>query len=115
MRNETDSIIQTKEQLEKLMAEEETYILYFSSRNCNVCHAILPKLLNLVEDYTIKVAQISIDELVEVTGQFLVFTVPTILIMHEGKEILRESRFIDLRAVERILNLCLSTESIDKE
>lgn len=103
--DEPDSIIHTKEQLEGLMAEEETYILYFSSKNCNVCHVILPKLLHLVENHFIKVAQINIDEVVEVTGRFLVFTVPTILIMHEGKEVLRESRFIDLQAVERILNL----------
>lgn len=60
--------------------------------------------MSIVDAHPIKVAKIYIDELVEITGQFLVFTVPTILIMHEGREILRESRFIDLQAVERTLS-----------
>ncbi len=30
----------------------------------------------------------------EVSGEFLVFTVPTILVFYDGKEIIRQSRFI---------------------
>lgn len=52
-----------------------------------------------------KVGEIIIDDLIEVSGQFLVFSVPTILIMHEGREILRESRFIDFNKISRILQL----------
>jgi len=96
--------IQSKEQLNQLMEQEKPIILYFTSQDCNVCHAVFPKLMNLIDPQSIEVANISVNEHVEITGQLLVFTVPTILIFHEGKEILRESRFIDFQKVERILN-----------
>ena len=100
-----DSLIQTYDDLIKFVADEKHVLLYFSSRDCNVCHAVFPKLMNLVNDRPIKVVKINIDEHVEIAGQFLVFTVPTILVMYDGREILRESRFIDLQKVERILIL----------
>ena len=96
--------IQSKEQLNQLMEQDKPIILYFTSQDCNVCHAVFPKLMNLIDPQSIEVANISVNEQVEIAGQLLVFTVPTILIFHEGKEILRESRFIDFQKVERILN-----------
>jgi len=99
-----ESLIQTYDHLVQLIVKEEQVILYFSSRDCNVCHAVLPKLMNLVNDYSIKVVKIDINEHVEIAGQLLVFTVPTILMMYDGREVLRESRFIDLQKVERMLN-----------
>ncbi|WP_088186111.1 thioredoxin family protein [Desulfosporosinus sp. FKA] len=96
--------IQSKEQLNQLMEQEKVIFLYFTSQDCKVCHAVFSKLMNLIDPQSIKVANISVNEHVEIAGQLLVFTVPTILIVHEGKEILRESRFIDFQKVERILN-----------
>lgn len=96
-------LIQTKEHLKQLMAEEEGLILYFSSEDCKVCQAVFPKLMDLAEAYLVKVAKISVTEQMEIAGQSLVFTVPTVLIVYQGKEILRESRFIDLQKVERAL------------
>ena len=105
MHTNFEVLIQSKEQLEQLITENEQVILYFSSENCTVCHAVYPKLLKLIENQPIKVGEIIIDDLIEVSGQFLVFSVPTILIMHEGREILRESRFIDFNKISRILQL----------
>jgi len=95
----------SKEQLEQFMAQENPFILYFSSKDCNVCQAVFPKLMNLLEAYPFKVAKINIHEQIELAGQSLVFTVPTVLIFYEGREILRESRFINFEKVERTLNL----------
>jgi thioredoxin-like negative regulator of GroEL len=101
----TNILIQTKKQFDQLVADEKTLILYFSAKSCNVCQAFLPKLMKVVDDSQVKVAKVDINEHMEIAGQLLVFTVPTMLILHEGKEILRESRFIDLQAVERTLSL----------
>ncbi|WP_041917251.1 thioredoxin family protein [Desulfitobacterium dehalogenans] len=100
---EKPMLIQSRESLDHLLREQKISILYFSSSNCNVCHALLPKVLKLAQNYEIVVGEINIQELREEAGQFLVFTVPTLLIMLEGKEILRESRFIDLLNVARTL------------
>lgn len=102
---ESAVIIKSKEHLEQLMAEEKLIILYFSSEECDVCRVVLPKLMNLVEIYPLKVAKIYTDKQPEIAGQSLIFTVPTVLIVYEGREILRESRFIDFLKIERTLNL----------
>lgn len=104
MTNEPTILLQSKMELDQLLKEKKLIILYFSMPSCSVCPALLPKVLNLAQDYEIPVAEINTQELREVAGQFLIFTVPTLLIMYEGKEILRESRFIDLLNVGRILD-----------
>ncbi|MPN58404.1 hypothetical protein SDC9_206109 [bioreactor metagenome] len=103
MGEKTTITIENKEQYEQLIMEKDPVILYFSSLNCNVCQAVFPKLMTLVNDYSIPVAKINVDEQLEIAGQSLVFTVPTILIMYEGKEVLRESRFIDFSNIARTL------------
>ncbi|MGI1659711.1 MAG: thioredoxin family protein [Desulfitobacterium sp.] len=99
----THHILQNQEHLEQLLKVEKLNILYFSSTSCNVCHVFMPKVLKLAKEYNIPVVDIDIQKHREVAGQTLVFTVPTLLVMHEGKEILRESRFIDLHKVARLV------------
>lgn len=101
----TDSHIQTYDHLKQFIAEEEKVILYFSSKDCNVCHAVLPKLINLINDHSIKILKIDVNKHVEIAGQLLVFTVPTILMMYNGREVLRESRFIDFQKIDETMNL----------
>lgn len=95
--------IQNHVQLNQLLHEQKTAILYFSSPGCNVCHALLPKVLKVAQEYGIPVGQINTQEFREGAGQLLIFTVPTLLVMCEGREVLRESRFIDLQNTARIL------------
>lgn len=97
--------VETKEQYEQLLTKEDLIIVYFSSENCNVCHAVFPKLMDLVDNYPVTVARINTDQHREIAGQNLIFTVPTILMINEGKEILRESRFINFSNIERILEI----------
>ncbi|MGE4274268.1 MAG: thioredoxin family protein [Desulfitobacterium sp.] len=103
MTHETHHILQNHEHLEQLLKVEKLNLLYFSSSSCNVCHVFMPKVLKLAKGYNISVVEIDIEKHREVAGQTLVFTVPTLLVMHEGKEILRESRFIDLQNVARVI------------
>ncbi|MGI6730794.1 MAG: thioredoxin family protein [Anaerovoracaceae bacterium] len=95
--------IQSKETLNQLLEENQLFVLYFSSTECGVCHAVLPRLINLLEEYNVEIATIDINRLREISGQYLVFTVPTILLIKNGKEILRESRFIDFTNISRFI------------
>jgi thioredoxin-like negative regulator of GroEL len=99
------TIIESKEQLQQIQGDQDLVILYFSTEKCSVCHAVFPKLLDLVAAYPVSVIKIQADTLTEIAGQYLVFTVPTILVVQEGKELLRESRFIDYNNIDRILSL----------
>lgn len=73
---------------------------------CSVCKntldylkAQVPKLkaMNIVEIY--------IDDHDEFRGKFMIFTVPTVMVYSEGKELLRESRFIDAQKINRLVDM----------
>lgn len=71
-------------------------ILLISSYNCGVCISVEAKLDKLIQEF-VEVKEgikVKIDTMPEVSGEFLVFTVPTILVFYDGKEIIRQSRFI---------------------
>lgn len=71
------------------------------TNNCGVCDVVLSKVEQLLEKYpNIKSSQIIIDEVPEFAGQYVVFTAPTILLFVDGKEILRESRFINFSELD---------------
>jgi len=90
---------------EKVLNEHDALILYFTAPGCNVCQAVKPRIIELAEKYRVPVLLSSIDEHVEFSAQRLVFTIPTVLIMYQGREIGRESRFIDFDQLERTISL----------
>lgn len=99
--------IESIEQLNEIMDQEELSILFFDTKTWGVGKVIFPKLIELAKEYEKKILKIDIDENLLIKGQFLVFTAPTVLIMRKRKEVLRESKFIDLKNIDRILELTL--------
>ncbi|OKP89156.1 thiol reductase thioredoxin [Paenibacillus sp. P3E] len=79
-------------------------MLYVSQEDCNVCHAIYPKLKELLSNFPeIKLAHVDARRVGEVAGKFLIFTVPTIIMFLDQKEYLREGRFVQFEQLERKL------------
>ncbi len=90
----------------KTILANETFLVTAKTRNCSVCRAVSHQLSEILkEDTKISVYELYLEDIPLFQGQFLVFTVPTIMMFYEGKEILRESRFIDYMKIERILTL----------
>lgn len=113
LKNEMDM-----DSLKSSMEGSVPLLLYFSAEPCTVCHAMLPKLQKTLmemrdaeegRDYHLVV--IESEKHPEICGQLLVFTVPTLLIFWEGREVLRESRFIDLNQIKRILSQIIESRS----
>jgi hypothetical protein len=76
---------------------------------CSVCKPVLARLTPLLEAYPdIPAYVIDVEQVEAFRGQHLVFTVPTVLIFESGKEILRESRFVDFGKIQRLLDLYTS-------
>ncbi len=99
-------ILSSQEQFDTLLTNQsEALVLYFTTTSCNVCKSIFPKLEALMQNYTNPTLKIDAEAFPDIAGQHLIFTVPTILVFYEGKEVLRESRFIDFTKIERILDL----------
>ena len=55
----------------------------------------------LTEFPAIKPIQVSADDIPEVASQFTVFTVPALLLFVEGKEVIREARFVVMEELHR--------------
>ena len=87
------------------LSAQPTAILYFTTPTCNVCKAVFPQLTELSSNYAFPLLKIDGSMHPDIAAQNNVFTVPTILVYHEGKEVLRESRFIDFNKIQRILDL----------
>ncbi|HZH94000.1 MAG TPA: thioredoxin family protein [Tissierellaceae bacterium] len=99
--------LNSEEDLEEL-SKKDIHILYFSSENCNVCHSVFPKLVEITFELDIEIGRIDVNKNVKLAGQHLIFSIPTILVFHEGREVARESRFINFDKLERTLNILLS-------
>ncbi len=101
-------IIKSYEQFEEIV-KQELIILIAKTRDCVVCNPLTNKLKEFMKDYeSIPHYQVYLEEIPLFQGQHLVFTVPTILVFSEGKEILRESRFINFNKIQRLFDIYLN-------
>ncbi|TLX76054.1 thioredoxin family protein [Labilibacter sediminis] len=91
---ETDSLLQ----FEQLISNHDFVLAYFSHDSCNVCHVLLPKIKELIQnDFpNIKLIHCNTERAAKVAAQNSIFTVPSILIFINGKESYRFSRNISL-------------------
>lgn len=95
--------IENMEQLNELLKQDELVILYFDTKSWGVGKAVLPQLMELADEYKVKTLLIDIDKDPLIRGQYQVFSAPTVLIIRENKEMLRESKFIDFKNIKRLL------------
>jgi len=97
--------IQNYQEFNELIQAPLTLVIA-KTKGCSVCLPITNKLQEFMVPYPeIPVYQIYLEDVLEFQGQQLIFTVPTIVGYSEGKEILRESRFIDFDKIERLLQI----------
>ncbi|AMA51257.1 thioredoxin family protein [Bacillus inaquosorum] len=90
--------------IENFIKQHQFSFLYISRPGCTVCHAVLPQLRILLEQFpNIKLGYINADAVEEVAGRFSVFTVPVLLLFIDGTEFLREARFVHFEQLEERL------------
>lgn len=72
-------------------------LLYIIQQGWGVCHAVAPKLSELLADFP-QIAAISADiqTIPALAGKFAVFTAPVILLYADGKEQYRQARFVHM-------------------
>ncbi len=81
-----------------LIGQYDSVCFYLSTKDCNVCKILKPKIIDLLKDSFPKInfCYIDVELSKEIAGQLSVFSVPTILVYFNGKEIIRASRNISL-------------------
>lgn len=76
------------------------------SHACGACQTITNVLEQNIKNLdAIEKHIVFIDDLDEFRGEYLIFSVPTVLIFSNGKELLRESRYIDYAKITRLIEL----------
>lgn len=82
--------------------KNEIAFLYISRKDCGVCHAVRPQVQEILKTLPrIKSIEMDAGEVPEVAAEFQVLTVPALLLFADGKEIMREARFIQMAELER--------------
>ncbi len=93
--------IQTYEEFQ-IAADRPFSLFLFKTKTCGVCAAVAPKIEALMKDYPgVSAFSVWADESPLIRGRMLVFSAPTVILFSKGKEIHRQSRFIDFEELKR--------------
>jgi thioredoxin-like negative regulator of GroEL len=86
----------TPEQVTDFIKKETAVLLYFYSDSCAPCLSLRPKVVELICDSfpEIKIAFINGENEPMIPAKFGAFSFPTLLIFFEGKEYIRESKYV---------------------
>jgi thioredoxin-like negative regulator of GroEL len=90
--------------VEKIEAEHGL-LLYFSNDRCSVCKVLKPRVAAMMQSHFPRMASyyVDIDKSPVISGQYRVFTIPTLLIFFQGKEHGRFSRSIGLSQLKEAI------------
>src|SRR5690606_19009979 len=92
------------EKVDSFIESNPFSMLYLSRNNCSVCHDLLPKIRTMAADFPqLQLGFINADVVEDVASKFTVFSVPTVFLFVEGKEFLRESRFIRVQQLKEMI------------
>lgn len=102
--------LNSNEILKNKILENPICILYISSDKCIVCRTLKPKIKEVTAKYeNISLYFVNIEENPDISGEYSVFSVPTIIVFVDGKESFRESRNMSLyefeQKIDRYYNL----------
>ena len=98
--------IKTLREFQQLTLNHKAVCFYLSTPECNVCKVLKPKVIELLKiDFPqIHFCYIDLNEAKEISGQLSVFSVPTVLVYFEGKEMIRTSRNLHLEECRKQIN-----------
>ena len=91
--------------IEQAMAANRLCLFYIKAPDCGVCNVMLTKVEQMTEGIpSIYSFYTDITEEPLIAGRFLVYSGPTVLLLMDGKEVYRASRFIDMEELKYNIN-----------
>lgn len=90
--------ITNNEELNKYISSEDALLIYFSGENCSVCKTLKPKIeYQVLQNFPkIKLFEVEASKYKEIASNFLVFSIPTIVVFFGSKEFKRYGRNISM-------------------
>ena len=98
-------ILESIQEIEHVLNQDFVMVIA-KSHTCSACKTILDMMKRSVPNLDqIDIYNIYVDDNDEFRGKHLIFSVPTVLIFSNGKELLRESRYINYDKITRLIDL----------
>lgn len=97
--------ITSLEELQNRLSEEPFVLTYFSRPDCGVCTALKPKVREMIAELPEATSYyVNLDLFPEAAGTYSIFTIPGILLFVDGKETIREARYVSAPELEHQMN-----------
>ena len=91
--------------IEQTIADNRLCLFYIKAPDCGVCNVMLDKVVRLADKFpSLTSFYTDITEEPLIAGRYLVYSGPTVLLLMDGKEVYRGSKFIDLEELEYNIN-----------
>ncbi|MDM5154443.1 thioredoxin family protein [Bacillus sp. DX1.1] len=104
------------ETVDTFITEHSLSFIYISKTNCSVCHSLLPQVREVMNDFPlIQMGHLNADYVEEIAGHFSIFTAPVLILFVDGKEFLREARFIHLEQLREKIKRIYDGYTIENE
>ncbi|MFA5006103.1 MAG: thioredoxin family protein [Candidatus Izemoplasmatales bacterium] len=79
-------------------------IVIAKGHTCPACIPVTERIASLAARYPAVAAyEVWIEDVPQFRGEYLIFSVPTVIVIQVGKELLRQSRYFDYEKIESLL------------
>lgn len=100
------------ESIVNFIKNNEIVLAYFSTEQCTVCKALKPKVQDIADSYdNLNTFFAGIDNLTELSGKYMVFTVPTIILFIQNREYKRFARFVSIDEIREVIDRYIELSS----
>jgi len=101
--------------LQEKMKSPGFKLFYLSRPERGVCSAVKAKVIEMMKSYPeIEMFYINLNSVPEAAGQYSIFTIPAILLYADGKELIREARYLSVQALDEQIDRYYSLVYSDK-
>jgi thiol-disulfide isomerase/thioredoxin len=101
-------VLNNEGEYQKFLEASEFAGVYYSSHKCGVCNTMKPQVSQIFDEFSVSLKEIVVNENRELAAQQLIMTSPTVVFYQDGRELFRESGFVDLQKIKRNLGMITS-------
>jgi thioredoxin 1 len=102
----SENVVNDLSELKAAIESEPAILAYFTGPNCNVCKIIRPRIIDLLEEKFPEIGfyYVDCDSLPQAAGQYGVFSIPTVVLLFDGKETTRLVRNFSIGELEQAIS-----------